>query len=236
MQNKKPLLKRLFVIYITFAFVLVVGCVQSIIPQLMAGVNTGSELGEDLVENYTSERPNKIYMLGNIPVHADDNVRFTPAGEESEVKVIPGNIALMVKEQIHDASVWKLAFSSVGGSPWIYFMTMLCPILYLATIVLMFLIINSLRRSIRDERPLDERNVWRLRSIGILVIAAELIQNLTFWYMARRAAMLLEGSVYKVDTSLHVSYSMIIMGIIVIFAAEVFAIGRNLSEEQRLTI
>ena len=34
----------------------------------------------------------------------------------------------------------------------------------------------------------------------------------------------------------HVSYTNIIMGILILFAAEVFAIGRNLSEEQRLTI
>lgn len=36
----------------------------------------------------------------------------------------------------------------------------LCPLLYLAIIVLMFVIIHSLRRSIREERTLDKRNVW----------------------------------------------------------------------------
>ena len=39
-----------------------------------------------------------------------------------------------------------------------------------------------------------------------------------------------------VNTSFHVSYSIIIMGILIHFAAEVFAIGQNLSEEQKLTI
>ncbi len=189
-----------------------------------------------MVANYISERPDMMYMLGNIPVYSDSGTPFTATDGMSEVKVLPSNISLMVKQQVPDASVWELAFSSVGGSPWIYVLTLLSPILYLATIVLMFLIINSLRRSIREERSLDARNVWRLRSIGILVIVAELLQNVSFWYMARRAAELLEGSAYRVDTSLNISYSMIIMGIIVIFAAEVFAIGRNLSEEQRLTI
>jgi len=52
----------------------------------------------------------------------------------------------------------------------------------------------------------------------------------------RRAAELLAGSGYTVDAGFHVSYAMIIMGILILFAAEVFAIGQNLSEEQKLTI
>ena len=54
--------------------------------------------------------------------------------------------------------------------------------------------------------------------------------------MSRRAAELLAGNGYAVDTGFHVSYSMVIMGILILFAAEVFAIGQNLSEEQKLTI
>ena len=50
------------------------------------------------------------------------------------------------------------------------------------------------------------------------------------------AAELLAGSGYTVDAGFHVSYAMIIMGILILFAAEVFAIGQNLSEEQKLTI
>ena len=54
--------------------------------------------------------------------------------------------------------------------------------------------------------------------------------------MNSRAAELLAGSGYTVDAGFHVSYAMIIMGILILFAAEVFAIGQNLSEEQKLTI
>ena len=55
-------------------------------------------------------------------------------------------------------------------------------------------------------------------------------------YLNSRAAELLAGSGYTVDAGFHVSYAMIIMGILILFAAEVFAIGQNLSEEQKLTI
>jgi len=113
---------------------------------------------------------------------------------------------------------------------------MLALLAYLTIIALMFLIINSVRRSIREERTLDKRNVWYLRAIGGLAIATELMDGLVVWTMNRRAAELLAGSQYTVDTAFHLSYSTIIIGILIIFAAEVFAIGQNLSEEQKLTI
>ena len=134
-------------------------------------------------------------------------------------------------------SAWLSARSAArGGSGWIYAMVMVCPLFYLAIIVLMFMIIHSLRRSIREERTLDRRNVWYLRTIGLLTIAVELIGNIVDWIMNRRAAVLLADSGFTVDTSFHFSYLMIIMGILILFAAEVFAIGQNLSEEQKLTI
>ena len=117
-----------------------------------------------------------------------------------------------------------------------YALLMLSGLSFIAIVVLMFLIIHSLRRSIREERTLEQRNVWLLRTIGALTILAELFQDIVNWRMAHRAAELLADSGYAVDTMFHVSYTNIIMGILILFAAEVFAIGRNLSEEQRLTI
>ncbi len=239
MQNKKSLLQRLLVIYITFFTVLVVGMAHSIIPSFRQGMDAGAQLGVEMVENYSQEHPHLYYMLGNIPVTERNlpEVAAQPQDGDCSVRVLASNISLVVEQPAgEDTSLWQIAFSSVGGSPWLYVVTMVIPLLYLAVIVLMILIINSLRCSIREERTLQYRNVWRLRAIGGLAIAAELLQGLMNWHMAHRAAELLDGSRYVVDTSLQLSYSMIIMGILVIFAAEVFAIGQNLSEEQRLTI
>ena len=179
MQNKKTLLQRLLVIYITFFIVLVASIAHSVLTDFTRGAAEG---------------------------------------------VAPG------------ASPLSLAFRSIGGSGWLYALVLLGPLFYAVIIVLMFMIIHSLRRSIREERTLDRRNVWYLRSIGLLTIAAELIGSAVDWVMSRRAAELLAGNGYAVDTGFHVSYSMVIMGILILFAAEVFAIGQNLSEEQKLTI
>ncbi len=106
----------------------------------------------------------------------------------------------------------------------------------MAIVVLMFLIIHSIRRSIREEHTLDRRNVWYLRAIGSLTILTELLNDVMTWRMSVRAAELLAPYGEAIDTAFHVSYANIILGILVLFTAEVCAIGQNLSEEQKFTI
>ncbi len=115
------------------------------------------------------------------------------------------HLQLFVVEEAPTDSVMRLAFSSVGGHPWMYALLMLSGLSFIAIVVLMFLIIHSLRRSIREERTLEQRNVWLLRTIGALTILAELFQDIVNWRMAHRAAELLSGSGYAVDTMFHVS-------------------------------
>lgn len=237
MQNKKSLLQRLLVIYITFFIVLVASIAHGILPSFTRGAAEGVELGNDIAEKWNQGAPRMIYMLGDIRVtgQPEKAVEVTPApGVQVDANI--RKLSLVVEQDAPGASPLALAFRSVGGSGWLYALVMLVPLLFLAIIVLMFVIIHSLRRSIREERTLDRRNVWYLRAIGMLTIAAELIGDVVGWVMNSRAATLLSGSGYTVDTGFHVSYSMIIMGILILFAAEVFAVGQNLSEEQKLTI
>ena len=231
MQNKKSLLQRLLVIYITFFIVLVASIAHGILPNFSRGAAEGAELGNDIAEKWKSGVPRMIYMLGDIRVTGQPETAVEIAAAPGvEIKANVRKLALVVEQNAPGTSPLGLAFRSIGGSAWLYALVLLCPLLYLAIIVLMFVIIHSLRRSIREERTLDKRNVWYLRAIGMLTIVTG------DWVMNSRAAELLAGSGYTVDAGFHVSYAMIIMGILILFAAEVFAIGQNLSEEQKLTI
>ena len=239
MQNKKSLLQRLLVIYITFFIVLVASIAHGILPNFSRGAAEGAELGNDIAEKWKSGVPRMIYMLGDIrvtgqPENGCRNRRRRRAWKSKPTSA--NSLGLVVEQNAPGTSPLGLAFRSIGGSAWLYALVLLCPLLYLAIIVLMFVIIHSLRRSIREERTLDKRNVWYLRAIGMLTIVTELISDTVDWVMNSRAAELLAGSGYTVDAGFHVSYAMIIMGILILFAAEVFAIGQNLSEEQKLTI
>ena len=237
MQNKKSLLQRLLVIYITFFIVLVASIAHGILPNFSRGAAEGAELGNDIAEKWKSGVPRMIYMLGDIRVTGQPETAVEIAAAPGvEIKANVRKLALVVEQNAPGTSPLGLAFRSIGGSAWLYALVLLCPLLYLAIIVLMFVIIHSLRRSIREERTLDKRNVWYLRAIGMLTIVTELISDTVDWVMNSRAAELLAGSGYTVDAGFLVSYAMIIMGLLILFAAEVFAIGQNLSEEQKLTI
>ena len=63
MQNKKTLLQRLLVIYITFFIVLVASIAHSFVTDFYRGATEGVELGEDLAEKWNSGTPRMIYML-----------------------------------------------------------------------------------------------------------------------------------------------------------------------------
>lgn len=237
MQNKRPFLQRLLIIYIAFFCALAAGLAMEFLPGFSRGYADGDEISMDLARNWGSGTPRLIYMLENILVDGGpENIIELPEHPNMKIDTKIRQIGLVVEQEAPGASIFGLAFRSLGGSGWIYASVMLTLAAYLTIVVLMFLIIHSVRRSIREERTLDKRNIWYLRAIGGLAIASELADSVVAWTMNRRAAELLAGSQYSVDTSFHLSYSTIIIGILIIFAAEVFAIGRNLSEEQKLTI
>jgi len=238
MQNKKPLLQRLLVIYVTFFIVLAVSIAHSLLPNFTKGFGQGTELGKEIAASWTSGNPRSFYLLQDVGLNTPVRVEHgaASAAEARRIQATAHRLDLLVVDEAPDASPVKLAFSSLGGTPWIYALTLLHALFYPAIIVLMCIIIRSLRRSIRSEGPLDRRNIRHLRIIGLLTILSELCGDLSAWWMNHRAAGVLAGSGLQVDTAFSVSYSNIIMGILVLFAAEVFAVGQQLSEEQKLTI
>ena len=66
MQNKKTLLHRLLVIYITFFIVLVASIAHNLLTDFSRGASEGFELGESIAEKWSSGTPRMIYVLNNI--------------------------------------------------------------------------------------------------------------------------------------------------------------------------
>lgn len=238
MQNKKPLLKRLLVIYITLFIVIIVSIVHSVIPDFTIGSDEGSALGHDIAKSWLSGSPREVFMLDNVPLvnKTDFQLDGVIENENLSIKADIKHINLVVERSAPDSSVMCLAFSVLGGSPWVYLLVMMGGLSYLAVIVLMFAIIISIRKSIKEETTLANRNVWCVRIIGLLTIFSELSKDFYIWIINSKAAEVLANTQIAVDTTFTVSYSNIILGILIIFTAEVFAIGQNLSEEQKFTI
>ena len=76
-----------------------------------------------------------------------------------------------------------------------------------------------------------------LAKLSIFVlIGSEVLEGLIGWCMRTGAAEALKGSALTVDVSFPLSYWNLLMGVLMLFMAEVFAIGTRLGEEQKLTI
>lgn len=236
MQHKKLYLQRLLAIYVAFFAVLLIALAHEVIPSFSYGQRAGVEMGDSMVRDFGTDHPRSVYMLLDIPLRAKRPVEIAATEGDRHVSGSPTRMLLTVSEPAEGASFADLAFRIIGGSPWLYLLTLAGPLMYLAIVILMLLIVRSVRHAIREERPIGRADVWRLRLIALLTIVSELLTRLWTWSMARRAAALLDQTEYAVDTSFSLSYGVILMGILLLFAAEVFAIGRDLGEEQRLTI
>ncbi|MDO4758729.1 MAG: DUF2975 domain-containing protein [Rikenellaceae bacterium] len=236
MQNKRTYLKRLLAIYVAFFAVLIGWLALEVAPDFSQGIREGTQLGNELDAEWAQNTPKAIYEFWEIPVKENGSATIETTDSMRRVEAHPASIMLKVSEPLGDRSTWWVAFASTGGSPWVYLFSLLSLVTYIAIIVLMWLIIRSVRRSIREEQPLAKINVWRLRAIALLAIATDLIARTANWLAARNAAKMLVGSDYQVNTAFDVGFETLVVGLLILFAAEVLAIGRDLGEEQRLTI
>lgn len=236
MQNKSTYLRRLLVIYIAFFAVLLVGLTFHVAPDLQHGFEEGTRMGNELNASLDQTTPQARYLFWNIPVEAMQPTAIATADSTRCVVGYPATMTLDIKEPAGDRSAWWLAFATICGSPWIYALTLLSLMTYVVIIVLMWLIIRSVRRSIREEQPLAKCNVWRLRAIALLTIATDLIARTANWMAAGNAARLMEGSDFVVKSRFVLDADPFIFGLLILFAAELTAIGRDLGEEQKLTI
>ena len=99
MQNKKSLLQRLLVIYITFFIVLVASIAHGFVTIFSRGAGEGAELGNDIAEKWKSGVPRMIYMLGDIRVTGQPETAVEIAAAPGvEIKANVRKLALVVEQ------------------------------------------------------------------------------------------------------------------------------------------
>lgn len=214
---KKSLSRHLRFIYVTYFLALAFGLTLSLISAFSSIRHNSQDTAGDR-RNYSVEAridPKQIDIEG-LP----ENATF-------EIQTALINVTLDEKQSIGNS------FKVLANSNTAYFLLMLNGGMSIAIFVLIALIIKSLRKSINEESIIPKIDITRTRIIGILLIAIECGS------MAITHINQLEAQRLLADTSLHVSMNFnvnFIMGILIIFMAEVFSISSQLSEEQKLTI
>lgn len=231
MTTKKSQLRRLLAIYTLFVLLLL-GSMAHSYADFVRGFRDGVESSSSWVMSGSYYK----YLLLDIPVYSEFNlIEDTPDDTDCKVESMIQRVNLAVQKPSRENPI-KLAFRSLGDSGFLYLGILVLPLAKISIFVLMGIIFISLRRSVREELPLNRRNILYTRLIGFILIAAEVLEGAIGWSMRTTAAEVLQGSSLTVDVSFPLSYWNLLMGVLMLFIAEVFAIGTRLGEEQKLTI
>ncbi len=228
MQNKKRLYKHLIIIYILYFIVLASGFMLNTIPSFTSGFHAGKAQAEREIDQGDAH----FYYV---------TAELRNPGSYIEVDGLPENVdAYFARLHLHVSDPGAFTMDNVfrvqADSGYAYLLMIVAGLSFLVVIVLIALMINSLRKSIRDEQPLHHNNIVRTRIIGILLIVMEVSNALVLYINQNKAIELLQDTPYEVLNRFPLDYWNLTIGVLFLFMAEVFAIGTQLSEGQKLTI
>ncbi len=228
MKDKKIIVKRLMVLYLTFILVVVLSIVARVVPDLKRGYDMGAEMGELAAEcgsNYILPSVSFEPYTSALPVGgAEPTTTITAYPEQMTFVVAPSDYTL------------SSPFAVIAGNSLYYVIYLIIAVSFIWMIVLMARIIFSVRRSMLEERSVESSNARRVRFIGAILILSELLYAFTAWRCNVIASELVEGSGIDIITSFSPDYWMVMLGILIIFMGELFSIAHRLSEEQKFTI
>ena len=170
MQNKKRLHRHLLLIYIIYFAALIVGFAASFVPDFSRGWRDA----QDTLEIEIPQGGIRSYYV-SAPV-------VRKAAEPVVIEGLPASIEptisrIDLRVQVDEAYTLGNAFKVMGNNVYCYLLMVITGLSYLTILVLIALIINSLRKSIRDEQPLRHSNILRTRAIGILILVAEQLKG-----------------------------------------------------------
>jgi hypothetical protein len=229
MMTKKQTLRRLTLLYVIFFAVIAISLVLSFDSSFSEGFNTGYNDARRLVDNGISrDKFQIVYNLAGKTSDMDFDIPVYASGD--------GSLAINARPSMIDIEAVSRDGNAIGGISCTLVFGILSGLTYTAIFVVIFVILSSLRKSIRTGDVFNRSNILRTRLTGILLIGASLLMSLAAWLESRALAPYFEGSSLGINTSFQFNFTEIIIGVLIFVVAEVFAIGSSISEEQKLTI
>lgn len=235
-KQKKSLRRHLLVIYIFYFLALAAGFIHSFVPHVSSSLATGWQAAsEDIRMQENTVSRNTPTFGGPVAKRPERRNSFPietgHASISTEAEYTGVNIYVKTDEN-SDPTVVR----TLNRINYILLLSIPALLAKLSILILVALIINILRKSVRDEQPLPGRIIIYTRAVGFLLILAEVCTGVGSYIYQSTTRTFLEDSPLQVAASFPLNYWNIVMAILVLFSAEVFSIGSRLSEEQKLTI
>lgn len=105
-----------------------------------------------------------------------------------------------------------------------------------AIVALVAVLLVSLYRSTKRGRVFPTRNSTLMLAVGVLMLVISLCHDLSTYLERTLARDLLAGTQWQPQAHYTVHFTLIFFGLTIVFLSQIFRIGRELQEENELTI
>lgn len=123
-----------------------------------------------------------------------------------------------------------------GKTTWCIGLQLFSALAFLAMLALVVMTLISLYINVRRGTVFPKKRIRWLTWAGVLMIVMSLSMDVSIWIEQSLAATLLAGSDWEPSTAMQLHTTRIFFGLTIIFMAQIFYIGRDMQEDQDLTI
>lgn len=228
MEIKSKALKRLNILYGIFFSLIIAALAFSIGSHEF---RTGFQEGFSDGMHYGQNSDYRVSRFPNVVLERKAGIYDIPVIEQSDS-------SLIVQARICAVDIQSESFKESANYESPVLPTLLISMAsccYIGVFIIIFIILTSLRASIKQGNVFSRNNIKRTRAIGILLIVISITINISHYLEIGYVSGLLAGSTLQVSVE-PPFLSDLITGILILFIAEIFAIGYDLTEEQKLTI
>ena len=119
---------------------------------------------------------------------------------------------------------------------WCMWLQVFCVLAGIAMTILIVMALISFYINVRRGKVFPKKNIAWLAWAGVLMIVMSLGMDVSTYLEQSLALELLADSTWEPQVTVQIHHTRIVFGLTILFMAEIFKIGRQMQEEQELTI
>ncbi len=167
-----------------------------------------------------------------------DLQRPSALGGDIEVEGLDDSLSASVTVRTYDANFSSDSEHLLNSDKaiWCIGLQLLSVLSFVAMVVLMVMCVISFYINVRRGTVFPKKRIRWLTWSGVLMIVMSLSMDVSIWIEQSLAASLLAGSEWEPSTAIQLHTTRLLFGLTLIFLAQIFYIGREMQEDQELTI
>lgn len=158
--------------------------------------------------------------------------------QSHDVDGLPGGIEASATVRSFDVNITSDDSRQLDSSKarWCMWLQVFCVLAGIAMTILIVMALISFYINVRRGKVFPKKNIAWLAWAGVLMIVMSLGMDVSTYLEQSLALELLADSTWEPQVTVQIHHTRIVFGLTIVFMAEIFKIGRQMQEEQELTI